>query len=113
MISHLNNVSATESFSAERRECPRSYRNGAITVAARGAGLAEADLVEHTTQGARILLDGEVRVNQRLDFNLTTRNGRLRGYARVAWTAQVVNGKHVAGLEFIDFSLHSARSEPA
>ena len=93
--------------STDRRECPRNSRPGTITIAARGAAMATAGLVEHTTQGARIVLDGEARVNQRLDFNLSTQNGRLEGYARVAWTVSTVNGKQVAGLEFIDFSIAS------
>lgn len=94
----------------DRRECPRDSRAGTITVAARGAAMTAAGLVEHTTQGARIVLNGEARVNQRLDFNLSTQNGRLEGYARVAWTVSTVNGKQVAGLEFIDFSIHSKRA---
>ena len=93
----------------DRRECARNSRQGSITVAARGTAMTTAGLVEHTTQGARIVLDGGARVNQRLDFDLTTQNGRLEGYARVAWTVSTVNGKQVAGLEFIDFTMHSKR----
>ena len=91
----------------ERRECARTPRPGAIAVAARGASLLETTLVEYNTQGARIVLDGQARLNQRLDFELTTGRGCLEGYARVAWTAATSNGRQVAGLEFIDFTLHT------
>ena len=89
----------------ERRDCARAFKPGTISVAARGADLSVAPLLEYNTQGARVVLKGEIRVNQRVDFLLSTRSGRLDGYARIAWTTPTCDGNHVAGLEFIDFTL--------
>lgn len=97
-----------ESLGFDRRECRRARRLGCISVATKGRSLTPAPLIEHTTQGARVVINSKVKQNQRVDFRLTTEKGELDGYARIAWVSPLSNGCSVAGLEFIDFSLTTA-----
>ena len=107
-----NSTETLESgLSLDRRECRRTLKQGSIAVARKGQEMATTQLLEYTTQGARLVIDGSAGINQRVDFRLTTKSGRLDGYARIAWTAPTANGKQVAGLEFIDFTMHTARTD--
>ncbi len=102
-----------EPLGLDRRECRRNSKQGSISVATKGSVLASAPLIEYTTQGARVVINANVRPNQRVDFRLTTDNGHLDGYARIAWTSPLSNGRHVAGLEFIDFTMTTRRIRQA
>jgi hypothetical protein len=106
-----NSETLDSGVSLDRRECRRTFKQGSIAVAGKGQEMAATRLLEYTTQGARVVIDSCAGINQRVDFRLTTKSGRLDGYARIAWTAPTAHGKQVAGLEFIDFTLHTARTE--
>ena len=114
MLTMPRQTSRDEQLGLDRRECRRLHKQGRISVATKKRpSMTSSPLIEYTTQGARVVINGNVRPNQRINFSLTTSNGRLEGYARVAWTSPLSNGRHVAGLEFIDFTMSTRHIQRA
>lgn len=114
MLTMPRPTSRDEQLGLDRRECRRLPKQGTICVATKKCpAMISSPLIEYTTQGARVVINGNVRPNQRVDFRLTTGNGQLEGYARIAWTSPLSNGRHVAGLEFIDFTMSSRHTPRA
>lgn len=93
----------------ERRSAYRATREARMVVSNERCDMVETELLEHTTCGARVVLHGQAATGHRVDFQLTTRTSCLDGFARVAWTLPLANGRAIAGLEFVDFTMTSVR----
>lgn len=61
----------------------------------------KAPVIECTTTGARVVLDGSNQAGDILTVKLEGSLMELEGKARVAWTQSLDHGGKIAGLEFL------------
>ncbi len=85
----------------ERRGRPRATQTATVVITV-GQKSVACPVIEMSNYGARIVLDHNANVNQKLEIRASTPRLTLKGRARVAWASPLNNGRAVVGLEFLE-----------
>lgn len=87
--------------SLDRRDLPRQTMDAVIYACRQGKEMRPCPVIECSTHGARVVLNGNVSQHDSILVLIQQRDGRRRrAYARVAWTSALTSGASVVGLEF-------------
>ena len=94
--------------SLDRRAGQRVNKRAEILTFADEARFRQAGVIECSSSGARVVLSQRVEPNDTIGVVVQTENGRIRTFARVAWTSPLNQMSTVAGLEFLPLGLGRA-----
>lgn len=104
----LKQESARRLNSLDRRSDHRVNKTAEILTFADEARFRQAGVIECSTSGARVVLSYDVQQNDTIGVVVQTENGRIRTFARVAWTSPLNHRSTVAGLEFLPLGMSRA-----
>lgn len=101
MLKFISDDYSLDEICADRRVKRHRVEASKFQFRSNGRTYSNVPVVECTTGGARIVLGNDVRRGQRLEVELVGSTFTLGGVARVAWTQPLLNGRQVAGIEFL------------
>lgn len=93
--------------SINRRQDRRKKREAMISYWA-DAGIRPAAVIECSGNGARVVIKGNVKTNDKIGVLIESEGRHTCTFARVAWTSQLATSKTVVGLEFLRTSYERA-----